>query len=174
MASTLKVNTIQHTGGTTGLTIDSTGRILTPARPAFRAFLSSNTPNSNFTASPPSSDFVFDSESYDIGGNYNTSNGKFTAPISGLYHINANMYGSGFGSGVAWASVYIFVNGTQVSRTIEDPEGGAYAFPQITDNLQLTAGQEVTIRLGVSGDTTVIVSGSSDGSITNFSGFLIG
>ena len=28
MASTLKVNTIQHTGGTTGLTIDSGGRII--------------------------------------------------------------------------------------------------------------------------------------------------
>ena len=30
MASTLKVNTIQHTGGTTGLTIDSSGRVLQP------------------------------------------------------------------------------------------------------------------------------------------------
>ena len=30
MASTLKVNTIQHTGGTTGMTIDSSGRIKIP------------------------------------------------------------------------------------------------------------------------------------------------
>ena len=171
--STLNVNTIANVSGTTSLTIDSSGRILTPTRPAFRAFLSSNTGNVDYT-SAAASDFVFDSESYDIGGNYNTSNGKFTAPIAGLYHFTANMYGTGFGSGVTWASVYIFVNGTQVSRTINDPEGGAYAFPQITDNLQLTAGQEVTIRLGVSGDSTVNVSGSSDGSITNFSGFLIG
>jgi len=172
--STLKVGTIQdHANSNTAITIDSSGRVTQPAKPAFRAFLSSNISNGNYT-SAAASDFVFDSESYDIGGNYNTSNGKFTAPIAGLYHFNANMYGSGFGSGVAWASVYIFVNGTQVSRTINDPEGGNYAFPQITDNLQLTAGQEVTIRLGVSGDTTVTLSGSSDGSITNFSGFLIG
>ena len=33
----LKTGTIQSTGGTTAMTIDSTGRILTPARPAFRA-----------------------------------------------------------------------------------------------------------------------------------------
>ena len=33
--SKLSVNTIAHTGGTTAQTIDSTGRILTPARPAF-------------------------------------------------------------------------------------------------------------------------------------------
>jgi len=37
MASILKVNEIQHTGGTTAATIDSSGRILTPARPLFMA-----------------------------------------------------------------------------------------------------------------------------------------
>lgn len=173
ISGNLDVGTIRSANGTSALTIDSSGRVLTPARPAFRAFLSSNTGNVDYT-SAAASDFVFNSESYDIGGNYNTSNGKFTAPIAGIYHFNANMYGTGFGSGVTWASVYIFVNGVQTTRTINDPEGGAYAFPQITDNLQLTAGQEVTIRLGVSGDSTVNVSGSGDGSITNFSGFLIG
>ena len=173
--STLKVGTIQdHANSNTAMTIDSSGRILTPARPAFRAFLSSNTGNVNYTGGA-TSDFVFDSESYDIGGNYTTSNGKFTAPISGLYHFNANIYGSGTTDGAdVWCSVYIFVNGTQVSRTINDPQGGNYGMPQITDNLQITAGQEVTIRLASYGDTTINVSGSSDGSITNFSGFLIG
>ena len=39
MVSKLEVDTIAHSGGTTGMTIDSTGRILTPARPAFRARL---------------------------------------------------------------------------------------------------------------------------------------
>jgi len=174
ITTTAQIGTIKDAGGNnTAMTIDSSGRVSTPARPAFRAFLNANTGNVNYT-SAASSDFVFGHESYDIGGNYNTSNGKFTAPIAGLYHFTANIYGTGFGSGTTWASVYIFVDATQVSRTINDPQGGAYAFPQITDNLQLTAGQEVTIRLGVSGDTTVNVSGSSDGSITNFSGFLIG
>ena len=186
MASTLKVNTIQGAtnttttvktnGGTDALTIDTSGRILTPARPAFRAFLSSNTGNVNYQGgNAAATDFIFDSESYDIGGNYNTSNGKFTAPIAGLYHFNANIYGSGTEDGASmWCSVYIFVNGVQASRTIEDPQGGNYGMPQISDNLQLTAGQEVTIRLGSGADTSINVSGSSDGSITNFSGFLIG
>ena len=39
MASTLKVQNIAHTDGTTGLTIDSAGRILKPALPAFRVGL---------------------------------------------------------------------------------------------------------------------------------------
>ena len=35
--SKIQVETISHTNNTTGMTIDSTGRILTPARPAFQA-----------------------------------------------------------------------------------------------------------------------------------------
>ncbi len=82
MASTLKVNTIQHSGGTTALTMDSTGRILTPARPAFRARIGTQT--SGFGAQ---GDLVFETEDFDIGDNYNVSNGKFTAPIAGIYHF---------------------------------------------------------------------------------------
>ena len=79
---TLKVDTIQHSGGTTGLTIDSTGRILQPAKPAFRARIagSSSATGSNGT-------LVFETEDFDIGGNYNTSTGIFTAPINGVYHF---------------------------------------------------------------------------------------
>ena len=33
MASTLKVQNIAHTGGTTALTVDSSGRILQPVKP---------------------------------------------------------------------------------------------------------------------------------------------
>ena len=37
MSSILKVDTIQNTGGTTGLTIDRTGGMLTPDMPAIKA-----------------------------------------------------------------------------------------------------------------------------------------
>ena len=47
MASTLKVNTIAHSGGTDALTIDSTGRVLTPARPMFYATMSAGTAANN-------------------------------------------------------------------------------------------------------------------------------
>ena len=51
MASTLKVNTIQHTGGTTGMTIDSSGRILTPARPSFQYDISNYSGGTNYLSS---------------------------------------------------------------------------------------------------------------------------
>ena len=80
--STLKVDTIQHSGGTTGLTIDSTGRILQPAKPAFRARIAGSS-----SAHGDTGTLVFETEDFDIGGNYNTSTGIFTAPISGIYHF---------------------------------------------------------------------------------------
>ncbi len=42
MASELHVDAIKHSGGTSALTIDSSGRVLQPSVPAFRVGLSSN------------------------------------------------------------------------------------------------------------------------------------
>ena len=78
--SNLLVQNIKHTNGTTAQTIDSTGRVLTPARPAFRARIAGST-----GATGTNGTLVFETEDFDIGGNYNTSNGRFTAPITGIY-----------------------------------------------------------------------------------------
>ena len=78
MASTLKVNTIQHSGGTTALTMDSTGRILTPARPAFRAQKTSSQ-----TATGNNQLVTWDTVGINTGNHF--ANNVFTAPIAGLY-----------------------------------------------------------------------------------------
>ena len=84
MASTLKVNTIQHTGGTTGLTIDSSGRVFRSNIPAFFA-----TGSSSYVAYSAGDTLQFNSESFDDGGNYNTSTYRFVAPVTGLYNFGA-------------------------------------------------------------------------------------
>ena len=43
MASELHVDAIKHSGGTSALTIDSSGRVFTPVRPAFFAYLNATT-----------------------------------------------------------------------------------------------------------------------------------
>lgn len=173
--SKLSVNTIAHTGGTTAQTIDSTGRILTPARPVFRAFLSANSTQNDWTFASTPPIVVFNTESYDVGGNYNTSNGKFIVPLTGLYHFDVNLYVGGTqNNAVNWVSTYLFIGNTQKSRTIVDPTGADYGAPWLSDNLQLTAGQEVTVRLGVNGHNNITLHGDGDGSITHFSGYLIG
>ena len=69
--------------GITGMTIDSSGRVNTPARPAFHARLSSSSGATGVQGS-----LVFNEEDFDIGSNYDTSNGRFTAPISGIYFFS--------------------------------------------------------------------------------------
>ena len=69
--STLKVDTIQHSGGTTAQTIDSTGRILTPARPAFHAHDASGAAHIELTHNTWQV-VPFDTTSINTGGHYNT------------------------------------------------------------------------------------------------------
>ena len=83
--STLKVGTIQdHANSTTAMTIDDAGRIFTPARPSFKAYMSSD------QSAPSQSTFTtiqFNTEDHDIGGNFNTSNHTFTTPVAGIYYF---------------------------------------------------------------------------------------
>jgi len=84
MSSTIKVDNIQNAAGTSAMTIDSTGRILTPARPAFFATRTGTTVSVG-------SDYVFDNVVTNIGSHYSSSTGKFTAPIAGIYLFGANI-----------------------------------------------------------------------------------
>jgi hypothetical protein len=117
MVSKLEVDTIAHSGGTTGMTIDSTGRILTPARPAFRARLTTGSGGgSNGT-------LVFNTEDFDIGGNYNTSNGRFTAPVAGVYWICFSALSAGDSSGSSLSAtnaiwIHLHKNGTEIPGTV--------------------------------------------------------
>ena len=61
--SNLLVQNIKHTNDTSAMTIDSTGRVLTPARPAFRARLTTGSGGGS------TGTLVFNTEDFDIGGN---------------------------------------------------------------------------------------------------------
>ena len=82
MTSTLKVNTIAHSGGTSAITIDSTGRILTPARPAFSGTHIAGG-NTGLTGT-----LIMNTEDFDIGGNYNSSTGIYVVPVTGIYRYS--------------------------------------------------------------------------------------
>ena len=68
---------------------DSSGRLATPLRPSFKAYL--NTSGNPGTSSP----LVYTQTRFNIGSCYSTSTGRFTAPIAGVYYFSAcaNIYG---------------------------------------------------------------------------------
>ena len=98
----LKVNTIKHTGGTTAMTIDSGGRILTPTRIMFDV----NKTSEQTVASSTINKVEWETENYDIGGGFDLSNNRFIAPIAGKYFMSAYVtlgtMVAGSGIGLQW------------------------------------------------------------------------
>ena len=79
MAGIVGLTELQHTNATTAATIDTAGRILQPTKPAFHVRHSGS--------SGVQGTIIFNEEDFDIGNNYNTSNGRFTAPVAGIYYF---------------------------------------------------------------------------------------
>ena len=149
--STLKVGTIQdHTNSNTPISIDSTGRILTPARPAFRARLAGST-----QATGTQGNIVFETEDFDIGGNYDHTTGEFTAPITGIYHFmfqGISATNSTGGKNIAGDSPYgdLQIDGANVAGTrfYAHVESSAFHAIFIANHiLQLTANQTVRVNV---------------------------
>ena len=106
--SNLLVQNIKHTNNTTAQTIDSSGRVLTPARPAFFAY-----PSANFnTGTGAGTTQVFASTQHNIGGHYSTSTGKFTVPIAGVYLFGVTIATSTTASAIVYMSAEVTINGS--------------------------------------------------------------
>ena len=76
--------------GVTGLNLDASGRMTLPLQPAFQVYSPSDftvsaTDRTSFTTQ-------LSIASYNYGGNYSTSTGRFTAPIPGVYLFNVKLY----------------------------------------------------------------------------------
>lgn len=167
------VDTIKADNGTTALTIDSSGRVLTPARPAFRARIAGSTGNHGDNGT-----LVFETEDFDVGGVYNTSNGKFTAPIDGVYHLmfrglSATSSTGGLNTAGEFPYGDFFKNGTALAGTRfygYDNTGSFYLTLMANTTLQLSSGDEITVVMG----SEFIYSNSSAAYDPCFEGYLIG
>jgi hypothetical protein len=145
------------TGTVTLPTTVASGVLTATAQPRFLATRSGNL---SFTGGNV---VVFNATSYNVGSHYNTSNGLFTAPVSGNYIFSASVYQSG-----AIYQLWFIINGNR-ERT--------FGFTNSTDNI-LPGSSVVYLNTG---DTIGITSWSNaesrtiyaDGNHTFFRGALI-
>lgn len=71
------------------LVVTQDGEQTLPLQPAFLAYLSTTMVNATGTDATGLVTIPFDTEVFDIGSNYNTSTGVFTAPVAGKYCFSA-------------------------------------------------------------------------------------
>jgi len=161
----ISVGTIKDSSSTnTAMTIDSTGRILTPARPAFFAYLPSSVAINN-TSETDMCQYMTSTD-FNVGGHYSASGG-FVAPIDGIYSFQVGFYFYP----IAYAEVEVHKNGTRYQRlsnivaaSAVNPYANNYAFL-----MQLSSSDEV--KVAVSAGTATLYHGDRN---TFFSGFLVG
>ena len=161
--SKLYVDEIRHSGGAVAaMQFDSSGRILTPARPAFRG-RRADVAVTNYTTETDMANYT---EVFDIGGGFNPTTGIYTVPVTGLYHINFNLtHGSVASATDMTARLYINTGDFQIRN---DPQAGTSVSLCYSSVRNLTAGDELKVTLIVVGDTAVSINDM------DFSGYLVG
>jgi len=178
MASIIGVQELQHTNGTSAATIDSSGRILTPARPAF--LVHRNNVAIALTEGNEHQILPFNTVAFDIGNNYSTTNFNYVCPVAGVYFfaLNARFDGlasGGFVRGLIYkgndASTLVspYSDAGDVLAVIKGNHATNYETITVSGVLQCSAGDIVTPMGGHQTDASITLQAESQ-----FSGFLVG
>jgi len=168
MTSILGTQSIQHPNGTTAATIDASGRILTPARPAFLAY-DSVSGWRNY-AHGGSGDMVWGATRFNIGSHFSTGTGKFTVPIAGIYHFHCWAYVS---TAAHKNYLYLNKNGTDIHSTLIDNDGDNET-AQVTGLVQCAVNDLIHMQYYTTVDTSNNVYSGGSEQWTGFEGYLIG
>ncbi|XP_076449239.1 complement C1q and tumor necrosis factor-related protein 9-like [Babylonia areolata] len=102
----------------------------------------------------------FDSVQFNLGGGYNTGNGIFTAPISGVYAFFLSLMGSW-----QWSELSLVKDGSVIDSVHVNDE--TFDQGSLFETIHLDAGQMVWVQHSY-GSTAI-----KGGAWTDFSGFLL-
>ena len=173
VANDLAANTIKHTGGTTGITIDSSGRVLNPGRVAFQAGFSNDDTDNVGSTNGNDYRITFTQEVYDFGSNWNGTH-TFTAPVTGMYMFYANLY-TVYTSDYARVGAALYEGGSLKHKNwnaIWETAGSA----NLSMALYLSANAEIDCRMSLldTNATSNTFQIYRNGVYSNFGGYLIG
>ena len=157
--------------------------------PAFKAYISTSG-DAQTIASGDSVNVTFDAEEYDIGGNYDTSAYKFTAPIAGIYHFNAKvLWDNNTSAGGDWDAgdrhdIYLIKNDSSAEpaanareaselRVVSGDIDSTLMMNSISGDLKLDAGDFITVAIYQNTGDTQYTYDPNDGMWSSWSGHLI-
>ena len=143
--------------------IDSNGVITMPNQPAFHARGGTTLANNTNTI------IIGGATEFNIGGHYNTSNGRFTAPVDGVYQFS--FWGLIYPHNSGVINIFYSKNGTQYAHLVQ---GGADSNTHTSRSgivhMGMSAGDYAELRINRGSSTGV----NAYGSQWNMSGHLIG
>lgn len=142
--------------------IDSSGRVITPYRPAFDAY--GTVGNVLFTTETP---LPLDSTTFNIGSHYSTSTFRFTAPVAGIYFFRAQVYKQASGNA---SRLRLYKNGSN-ARVYHYISSSVEFTHTITGIISLAINDYVTCTYNGDGAGTNVYLADNH---TNFSGYLLG
>jgi len=163
------------TGTLPRLIINNAGVVTKPYQPSFQAHKTSHLAISGpgqVEAGDWSTSYV--SGGHNTGGHFNTTTGRFTAPIAGRYKFDANvMHGITSGDYQIW----ICVNGNQsnmIRSNSMQSTGGNWKQTTVTVLLNLQANDYISIFVRSSASETYAMYGSTTAAFTTCNGYLLG
>jgi hypothetical protein len=174
MASILKVNEIQHTGGTSALTMDSNGRLSTSKVVGFS--VTKDVSQTITTNSTKINNFITTTNIYGgfntdgAGGSMlNLSTGIVTIPVTGYYQSNALIRVDNFNGAYHFLDLdktdsngtYAGTGVTRLSRSLESATASDYTMLQIHSVNYLQQGDFVALYWANSGDNSVTAHANS-------------
>ena len=136
MTSILKVDSIQNAAGTAAMTIDSSGRILQPAKPAFNVFYSGG----SFEMAA-NTIFPLNTARVNVGSYFNLSTYKFTAPVAGTYFFSFRSM-----TNEQNTRILLYINDSNAENLVYEDGGGTDWHPTHGDTIRtLSANDTVNI-----------------------------
>ena len=160
------------------MVIDSDGAVTMPTTPAF--FAGTTNPLADVTGDATAYTVIFPTEQFDSGGDYNTSDGLFTAPVAGRYQFNAVVWLGGLASGHTAAELQLKTSDMPAiqfwyGNPYVTADGGNSAPMSGSCIIDMDAADTAEIVVTVAGGAKVVDvqgSGNATYSRAHFSGFL--
>ncbi len=159
------------TGGTDALTIDSTGNVLQPNKPAWRVSLASAQTESTMDSDVTIAFNKSDSENCFLQGRVALSSGIITVPVAGLYQVNLVVRIDSIGNSYVVARIKRNNNSNGSSETYMISGSPAANYDNLTGSDIFKCDANDTLRATIYSDND---SNWNISSSTVFSGHLIG
>ena len=155
--------------GSNKLSISSAGYVTQPSQPCFGVAKNNGyqTDDAVFVC-----DSVSGTRNHNDGSHYNSSNGRFTAPVAGRYYFMFSVHTHDSGSSATQDWVAFRKNGSIMQYNLQHKTGQYHTRFDFTYTIKLAANDYIEAYVGESGTSPGWYGNGSE--YNNFSGFLIG